>query len=113
MIGTFILLFGWMGLNTGRVAGASELAAAGIAVNTNLAAVGGETVRLIESGLPLYILGFRAEAQGQRQRATAVVVSEPPPSAPKAHPSRPRQYVMPPMAWRREWEALLQHEAEL
>ncbi len=76
----------------------------------HLAAVGGETVRLIETGLPLYILGLRAEAQGQRQRATAVVVSEPPPPAPKAHPSRPRQYVMPPMAWRREWEAVLQRE---
>src|SRR5437660_12599504 len=45
-------------------------------------AVSGETVRLIETGIPLYILGLRAEAQGQRQRATAVVVSEPPPSAP-------------------------------
>src|SRR5260370_19859825 len=75
-----------------------------------LAAVAGETVRLIETGLPLYILGLRAEAQGQRQRATAVAVGEPPPPAPKAHPIRPRQYVMPPMAWRREWEAMLQRE---
>ncbi len=75
-----------------------------------LAAVAGETVRLIETGLPLYILGLRAEAQGQRQRATAVAVGEPLPPAPKAHPIRPRQYVMPPMAWRREWEAMLQRE---
>jgi Amt family ammonium transporter len=39
VIGTFILLFGWMGLDTGAMPGATR--AAVIAVNTNLAAVGG------------------------------------------------------------------------
>jgi Amt family ammonium transporter len=41
VIGTFILLFGWMGLNPGATPGATDLRAALIAVNTNLAAVGG------------------------------------------------------------------------
>jgi Amt family ammonium transporter len=41
VIGTFILLFGWMGLNAGATLGASNLRVAAIAVNTNLAAVAG------------------------------------------------------------------------
>lgn len=39
--GTFILLFGWMGFNPGSTLGASDLRISVIAVNTNLAAVGG------------------------------------------------------------------------
>jgi Amt family ammonium transporter len=41
VIGTFILLFGWMGLNPGATLGASDLRVAIVAINTNLAAVGG------------------------------------------------------------------------
>ena len=41
VIGTFILLFGWMGLDTGATPGATDLRTAVIAMNTNLAAVGG------------------------------------------------------------------------
>jgi DNA-binding SARP family transcriptional activator len=76
-----------------------------------LAALAGEAMRLIETGLPLYVAGLRAEAQGQHRRAAVVLVREPLPAAPpKARPSRPRQYAMPPMAWRREWEATLLRE---
>jgi Amt family ammonium transporter len=41
VIGTLILLFGWMGLGPGASPGTTDLRAAVIAVNTNLAAVGG------------------------------------------------------------------------
>ena len=41
VIGTFILLFGWMGFNPGSTLGASDLRISVIAVNTNLAAVAG------------------------------------------------------------------------
>ena len=74
----------------------------------------GEGVKLIQVGLPVYLLCLWAEARG-RQRRLAM-----PPSttsrlspAPKAHPPVRRQYVLPPMAWRREWEAtLLSRSAE-
>jgi Amt family ammonium transporter len=41
VIGTFILLFGWMGFNPGSTLGATDLRISVIAVNTNLAAVAG------------------------------------------------------------------------
>src|SRR6201988_1366900 len=41
VIGTFILLFGWMGFNPGSTLGASDLRISVIAVNTNLAACAG------------------------------------------------------------------------
>jgi ammonium transporter, Amt family len=41
VIGTFILLFGWMGFNPGSTLGASDLRISVVAVNTNLAAVAG------------------------------------------------------------------------
>jgi Amt family ammonium transporter len=41
VVGTFILLFGWMGFNPGSTLGASDLRISVIAVNTNLAAVAG------------------------------------------------------------------------
>src|SRR5713101_3911948 len=68
----------------------------------------GEGIRLIQVGLPVYLLCLWAEARGRRCRLAM------PPSttcrlspAPKAHPPVRRQYVLPPMAWRREWEATL------
>ena len=47
VIGTFILLFGWMGFNPGSTLGASDLRISVIAVNTNLAAVAGSATALI------------------------------------------------------------------
>jgi ammonium transporter, Amt family len=41
VIGTFVLLFGWMGFNPGSTLGATDLRMSVIAVNTNLAAVAG------------------------------------------------------------------------
>lgn len=78
-----------------------------------VAAAAGELVRLVEVGLPLYLLGLRAEAQGHWQRN---LLSTKPktvlPAAPKARWTPPRRYTMPPMAWRREWEASLLSRAE-
>jgi hypothetical protein len=77
-----------------------------------LAAFAGEALRLIDAGLGLYLLGLWAEAQGRRRREAAET-DERPPSQPaaKAHAPVMRQYVMPPMAWRREWEASLLRQA--
>ncbi len=47
VIGTFILLFGWMGFNPGSTLGASDLRISVIAVNTNLAAVSASATALI------------------------------------------------------------------
>src|SRR5579864_6375604 len=46
VIGTFILLFGWMGFNPGSTLGASDLRISVIAVNTNLAAVAGSATAM-------------------------------------------------------------------
>ena len=46
VVGTFILLFGWMGFNPGSTLGASDLRIAVIAVNTNLAAVAGSATAM-------------------------------------------------------------------
>jgi Amt family ammonium transporter len=46
VIGTFILLFGWMGFNPGSTLGASDLRISVIAVNTNLAAVAGSAAAM-------------------------------------------------------------------
>src|SRR5437868_8601926 len=67
-----------------------------------------EGIRLTQLGLPVYLLCLWAEARGRRRRlATPSTTTSPLPPAPKAHPPVRRQYVLPPMAWRREWEATL------
>jgi Amt family ammonium transporter len=47
VIGTFILLFGWMGFNPGSTLGATDLRISVVAVNTNLAAVAGSAVAML------------------------------------------------------------------
>ena len=47
VIGTFILLFGWMGFNPGSTLGSSDLCISVIAVNTNLAAVAASATAMI------------------------------------------------------------------
>src|ERR1700737_1659556 len=67
-----------------------------------------EGIRLTQLGLPVYLLSLWAEARGRRRRlAMPSTATSPLPPAPKAHPPMRRQYVLPPMAWRREWEATL------
>src|SRR5438309_7850829 len=68
----------------------------------------GEGIRLTQLGLPVYVLCLWAEARGRRRRlAMPPCMTSPLPPAPKAHPPVRREYVLPPMAWRREWEATL------
>src|ERR1700730_14838616 len=69
----------------------------------------GEGVKLIQVGLPVYLLCLWAEARGRRRRLAmpSTTTTSPFPPARKAHPPVRRQYVLPPMAWRREWEATL------
>src|SRR5438445_11384532 len=67
-----------------------------------------EGIRLTQLGLPVYLLCLWAEARGRRRRlAMPSTTTSPLPPAPKAHPPVRRQYVLPPMAWRHEWEATL------
>src|SRR5438876_10584892 len=67
-----------------------------------------EGIRLTQLGLPIYLLCLWAEARGRRHRlAMPSTTTLPLPPAPKEHPPLRRQYVLPPMAWRREWEATL------
>jgi Amt family ammonium transporter len=47
VIGTFILLFGWMGFNPGSTLGATDLRISVVAVNTNLAAVSGSAAAML------------------------------------------------------------------
>jgi Amt family ammonium transporter len=47
VIGTFILLFGWMGFNPGSTLGSTDLRVSVIAVNTNLAAIAGSATAMI------------------------------------------------------------------
>ncbi len=47
VIGTFILLFGWMGFNPGSTLGSSDLRISVVAVNTNLSAVSASATALI------------------------------------------------------------------
>ncbi len=66
----------------------------------------GEALRLLDAGLPLYLWALWAEARGRQVRATSGLRADgslPPPR--KARPSSVRQYTMPPIAWRRDWEA--------
>src|ERR1700682_237488 len=74
----------------------------------------GEGVKLIQVGLPVYLLCLWAEARGrQRRLAMPSTTTSPLPPAPKAHSPVRQQYVLAPMAWRREWEAtLLSRSAE-
>src|SRR5438067_10328291 len=66
----------------------------------------GEGVKLIQVDLPIYLLCLWAEARGRRRRlAMPPTTTSSLPPAPKAHPPVRRQYVLPPMTWRREWEA--------
>src|SRR6202165_4155171 len=68
----------------------------------------GEGIRLTQLGLPVYLLCLWAEARGRRRRLALPSTTTPSlPPAPKAHPPVRRQYVLPPMAGRREWEATL------
>src|SRR3989441_7948443 len=68
----------------------------------------GEGIRLTQLGLPVYLLCLWAEARGRRRRlAMPPSMTSPLPPTPKAHPPVRREYVLPPMAWRREWEATL------
>ena len=46
VIGTFILLFGWMGFNPGSTLGATDLRISVIAINTNLAAIFGSSAAM-------------------------------------------------------------------
>jgi len=78
----------------------------------DLARFVGETVRLVEAGLPIYLLGLWAEAHGNRRRGQGEAGGPWLPPAPKTHSRRPRQYAMPPIAWRREWEASLRREEQ-
>jgi Amt family ammonium transporter len=47
VVGTFVLLFGWMGFNPGSTLGATDLRISVIAVNTNLAAVSAAATAMI------------------------------------------------------------------
>jgi Amt family ammonium transporter len=47
VVGTLILLFGWMGFNAGSTLGATDLRISVIAVNTNLAAVAGAATAMV------------------------------------------------------------------
>jgi DNA-binding SARP family transcriptional activator len=66
----------------------------------------GEALRLLDAGLPLYLWALWAEARGRQVHAASGPRADGslPPSR-KAHPSSVQQYTMPPMAWRRDWEA--------
>src|SRR5580704_14541445 len=46
VIGTFILLYGWMGFNPGSTLGATDLRISVVAINTNLAAIAGSAVAM-------------------------------------------------------------------
>ena len=47
VIGTFILLFGWMGFNPGSTLGATDLRISVVAINTNLAAIFGSASAML------------------------------------------------------------------
>lgn len=47
VIGTFILLFGWMGFNPGSTLGATDLRISVVAINTNLAAIAGSATAMV------------------------------------------------------------------
>src|SRR4029079_1298330 len=47
VIGTFILLFGWMGFNPGSTLGATDLRIGIVAINTNLAAIAGSATAML------------------------------------------------------------------
>jgi Amt family ammonium transporter len=47
VVGTFILLFGWMGFNPGSTLGATDLRISVIAINTNLAAIFGSASAML------------------------------------------------------------------
>jgi Amt family ammonium transporter len=47
VIGTFILLFGWMGFNPGSTLGATDLRIGVVAINTNLAAIMGSATAML------------------------------------------------------------------
>ncbi len=47
VIGTFVLLFGWMGFNPGSTLGATDLRISVVAINTNLAAISGSATAML------------------------------------------------------------------
>ena len=47
VVGTFILLFGWMGFNPGSTLGATDLRISVVAINTNLAAIAGSATAML------------------------------------------------------------------
>jgi ammonium transporter, Amt family len=47
VIGTFVLLFGWMGFNPGSTLGATDLRISVVAINTNLAAIAGSATAML------------------------------------------------------------------
>jgi Amt family ammonium transporter len=47
VIGTFILLYGWMGFNPGSTLGATDLRIGVVAINTNLAAIAGSATAML------------------------------------------------------------------
>jgi ammonium transporter, Amt family len=47
VIGTFILLYGWMGFNPGSTLGATDLRISVVAINTNLAAISGAATAML------------------------------------------------------------------
>ena len=47
VVGTFILLFGWMGFNPGSTLGATDLRISVVAINTNLAAIFGSATAML------------------------------------------------------------------
>ena len=47
VIGTFILLFGWMGFNPGSTLGATDLRISVVAINTNLSAIAGSATAML------------------------------------------------------------------
>jgi ammonium transporter, Amt family len=47
VIGTFILLYGWMGFNPGSTLGATDLRISVVAINTNLAAIAGSATAML------------------------------------------------------------------
>ncbi len=78
-----------------------------------IAHLASEALRLLEAGLPVYLLALRAESRGRVRRVASEFHPDSCPPAEKARPTGLPQYAMPPMAWRREWEAaLLRDEGE-
>ncbi len=73
------------------------------------ALVAGEMAMLVELGLPIYMWAWRAANVGRRLPNIGMAPQLP--ASLKASPAKSHQYTMPPMAWRREWEAVMSERA--